>query len=363
MSKRDYYEVLGVQREATPEEIKKSYRKLAIKFHPDKNPGDKQAEDSFKEASEAYQILSDPENRSKYDRFGHDAFSGGMGGQDFRHYAEDIFGDIFGAFFGESFSSGPASGRDLRVPLEITLEEACSGISKDVKFKRPEPCGTCSGSGAEPGTDPQTCVQCAGAGQVQMQQGFFSLARTCPRCGGSGSIISNPCKKCSGSGSQNKQVKLAVKVPAGIDNGQSLKLRGEGEIVSGGGAPGSLYVEISIKKHKNFTRRGTELISEVPMTYAQAALGAELDVETIDSQEKLKVPAGTESGKIFKLKGKGMPDLHGGRRGDQHVRVYVYVPKSLSDNEKELLEQLADVEGKPVKEESSFFDRVKELFD
>jgi len=352
VAKQDYYEVLEVSRDASETEIKKSYRRLALKYHPDKNPDDKDAEENFKIASEAYQVLSDPDSRAKYDRFGHD----------FRGFAEDIFGDIFGAFFGESFGPRTPRGRDIKADLKISLEEAFSGISKEVSFYRPEVCKTCDGSGAEAGTKPLVCPQCAGAGQVHIQQGFFSLARACPKCSGRGTIIAKACRICVGKGSENNHVKLSVKVPKGVDNGQSLKLQGEGEKISDGPA-GDLYVEIAIEQHKNFERRGSELICQLPVTFSQAVLGAEVDLQTLDGTEEFKVPSGCPSGKMFKVRGKGMPDLRSGSRGDLHVNVFVHVPKSVSQREKELLEELATIEGKPVAEESSLIDRIKDLFD
>ena len=362
--KQDYYQVLGVSKGASPEEVKKAYRKKALKFHPDKNPGDKEAEGKFKEASEAYSVLSDADQRARYDQFGHAGLGQGGAGfsGDFRSFAQDIFGDIFGAFFDQA-GGGPSRGRDLSTRLSVTLEEAAAGIEKEIDIERPEGCETCAGSGAKPGSQPQACVQCAGSGQVQIQQGFFAISRTCPRCGGNGSIISDPCKPCSGEGLVLKESKLSVKVPAGIDHGQRLKLRGEGEKPAGGLPAGNLFVEVLVEKHKIFERRGRDLICEIPITYSQAVLGAELDIPTLTDTEKLKVPSGSQSGKIFRMSGRGVPDLQSGRPGDLMVRVYVAVPKSVSGKEKELLEQLAAVEGKPVAEEVSFFDRVKEFFE
>lgn len=363
-TKEDYYELLGVSRDASEAEIKKAYRKQALKYHPDKNPGDKESEEKFKLASEAYQILSDSDSRSKYDRFGHDAFSGpGAGAGDFRGFAEDIFGDIFGAFFGESFGGGGVpQGRDVKAEVKITLEEALSGITKEISFYRPEVCEPCEGSGAEPGSKPLVCPQCSGTGQVHIQQGFFSMARTCPKCSGRGTIIAKPCRICVGKGSKNEKTKLAVKVPAGVDHGQSLKLRGEGEKIVNG-APGDLYVEVSITPHKVFERQGPELVCQHPITFSQAVLGAEVELNTLDGEETLKIPSGCPSGKTFKIKNKGMPDLRNGVRGDLHVQVFVHVPKSVSDREKELLEELATIEGKPVAEDSSILTRIKDLFD
>lgn len=367
MQKRDYYEVLEVNRSATAEEIKKSYRKLAVKYHPDKNPGDKAAEESFKEASEAYQVLSDPERRRQYDQFGHAAFSNGGGFQgfgDFSSFAEDIFGDIFGAFFGNSGSSRAKSGQDIRSSVEITLEEAAVGADKEVSVRRHETCDGCSGSGARSGTSPQTCKHCGGHGQVGIQQGIFTISKTCPVCRGSGQVIVDPCPSCGGSGFKEKKHKIAVKVPAGIDHGQRLRIRGEGEASPSGGPAGDLYVEIYIKPHKVFERRQSDLVCEVPITYSQAVLGSELEVPTLDGPISMKVPAGTPSGKIFRLRGKGMVDMRSGQRGDQHVRVYVYVPTSITEEQQKVIEKLAQIEGKPVaNDQPSFFEKVKHFFE
>lgn len=368
MSKRDYYEVLSVSKDADAETIKKAYRKLALQYHPDRNPGDSEAEDKFKEASEAYQILSSSETRAKYDRFGHGAFQngGGFGGFDFSHFADDIFGDIFGAFFGTSSARGPRKGRDLRYQLEVELEEAAKGLEKEIKISRASVCETCSGSGAKKGTSPESCKHCRGAGKIQVQQGFFSMAQTCPICRGAGQVIAQPCATCSGQGLKKKQATLSVSVPAGIDHGQRLKLRGEGEPSLDSGSAGDLYVEILIKPHKQFHREGNHIVSEVPVHYSQAVLGAEIEVPTLEGKVKLKIPAGTPSGKVFKLKGKGIVDVRGGRKGDQHVRTYIYVPTSISDKQREVLENLASIEGKVVEDETdskSFFERVKDLFD
>jgi molecular chaperone DnaJ len=370
LSKRDYYEVLGVGRDASPEQIKKAYRKLAIALHPDKNPGDNVAEEKFKEATEAYQVLSNEESRSKYDRFGHAAFQGGGGFEGFGDFnMEDIFGDIFGAFFGGS-SGGRRTrtprGRDLQYRLDITLEESAKGLEKSITVKRPIPCETCSGSGCRPGTSPESCKHCGGGGQVVSQEGFFRISRPCPVCRGQGMMISDPCAGCGGNGQGSKNSELLVKVPAGIDMGQKLKLRSEGEVIKDG-TPGDLYVEINILPHKHFKRQGTEVISEIPLSYAQAAMGAELEIPTLYGKAKMKIPAGTQSSKVFRLKGQGVPDIQSGIKGDMHVKVFVVVPKKLTDRQKELLEELAKIEGIPNIEEHtqnrSFFDKVREFFD
>ncbi|MCC6221595.1 MAG: molecular chaperone DnaJ [Deltaproteobacteria bacterium] len=368
MSKRDYYEVLGVRREASADEIKKSYRKAALNHHPDRNPGNREAEEKFKEATEAYQVLSDPDNRRKYDQFGHAAFESGGGFRDFSGFAEDIFGDIFGAFFGTAASgkaSSAKSGRDLRYDLEITLEEAAKGIEKEIEIPKPVLCSLCTGSGAKKGTQAESCKQCGGTGQLRIQQGFFAISRPCNICDGSGKVIVNPCSQCNGSGRETKNTKLSLKIPAGIDSGQRLKLRGEGEPApTGSGHAGDLYVVISIKDHPVFKRQDTEIVCEVPISYANAVLGGEIDVPTLDGNVSMKVPAGTESGRVFRLRGKGIIDMHTMRRGDQHVRVYVHVPRQVTERQRQLIEELAVIEGKPVVHESrNFFEKVKDFFE
>ena len=366
MQKRDYYEVLGVSRAASVEEIKKCYRKLALQFHPDKNPDNAEAEEKFKEASEAYQILSDAERRSQYDQYGHAAFNGGgfQGFSDFSGFADDIFGDLFGAFFGTGGPSRPRSGQDLRSSLEITLEEAAVGADKEVKVLRRELCDDCQGSGARKGTSAQACKHCGGQGQIGIQQGIFTISKTCPVCRGEGQVIVDPCPSCGGAGFKEKKHSVAVKVPAGIDQGQRLRVRGEGQASANGGPPGDLYIEIHLKQHKVFERRQNDLICEVPVTYPQAVLGAEIDVPTLDGPISMKVPAGTPSGKIFRLRGKGMVDMRSGQRGDQHVRVYVYVPKNITEEQQGIIEKLAEVEGQPIaNDEPSFFEKVKHFFE
>jgi molecular chaperone DnaJ len=373
VSKRDYYEVLGVSKAASLEDVKKAYRKKAVQFHPDKNPGNKEAEDKFKEATEAYSVLSDAENRAKYDRFGHAAFShggGGFQGGDFSGF-EDVFGDIFSTFFGGGMGGDPRRGRgragnDLRYDLDLAFEEAAFGCEKEVTLGRRAQCETCAGSGAAKGTSRERCRQCEGAGQVRVQQGFFTLARTCNVCSGSGEVVKNPCTDCSGSGLRLKESKLKVKVPAGVDHGQRLKMRGEGEAGAGGGPNGDLYVQISIEEHPVFQRQDHEVVCEVPITFSAATLGTEIEVPSLDGKIKLKIPPGTPSGKVFRIKSKGIPVLGSNpqRRGDQHVRVYVHVPKSVSDDERELLEKLAAIQGTTVHEggDRGFFDKVKGIF-
>lgn len=367
MSRRDFYEILGVSRDSSLDQIKKAYRKAALKYHPDKNPGDREAEEKFKEASRAYQVLSEPNSRERYNQFGHAAFDGQFDGfTDFTGFAEDIFGDLFGAFFGGSSGTrrGRRGGRDLKYSLEITLEEAAQGIEKQISIPRPVPCEGCNGSGGRDGKAPTSCKQCGGSGQMRFQQGFFTLSRPCSICSGTGQVVIDPCPHCGGGGKKQKEAKLAVKIPAGIDSGQRLKLRGEGEQASGSGTPGDLYVEIVLKPHEFLQRHETELVSEVPVTFTQATLGSEVRVRTIDGEALLKVPPGTPSGKVFRLKGKGIVNIQTGQRGDHHVRTYVYVPQTVTQQQRDLLEKLAAIEGQPVPTDSrSFLDKVKEFFD
>ena len=366
MSKRDYYDVLGVNRGSSADEIKKAYRKMAVKFHPDKNPGNAEAEEKFKEATEAYQVLSDTNNKNKYDQFGHSAFDGAGGFGDFNGFGEDLFGDIFSAFFGGQQQGrsprGPV-GRDINYKLDITLEQAHEGLETEIKIDRPIPCKDCSGSGCEKGTTSSTCKHCSGAGQVRVQQGFFAVSRTCPVCNGKGLMIENPCKKCEGKGSELKKSEIKVNIPPGIDNGQSLKLRGKGEEVTGGPA-GDLYVEVAIKPHNLYKRHGNDVVLDVPISYSQAVLGGQINVPTLHGEVALKIPSATASGKIFRLRGKGIKDISSNRFGDQHVRTHIYVPSNLTDEHKDLLKQLGDLEGFPTeKDSSSFFDRIRDLFD
>lgn len=369
----DYYELLGVSKTASQDDIKKAYRKLALKYHPDKNPGDKAAEEKFKEISKAYAVLSEPEQRQKYDQFGEAAFQGGGAGGgpfgfgDFGDFSgfEDIFGDIFGQFFGGGGSrttSRGRAGRDLRYDLEVTFEEAAFGTEKEISIQRGESCPDCLGSGASKGSIPEKCSQCGGAGQVRVNQGFFTIARTCPACGGQGEKISKPCQSCNGAGLKMKRSQLKVKVPAGIDHGQRLKLRGEGEAGQKGGSAGDLYVQISIKAHPVFQRQESEILCEVPISYATAVLGGEVEVPTLEGMVKLKIPAGTTGGKIFRLKNKGIQILGTTRRGDQHVQVQIHIPKKVSDQFKAELLKLQALEDKEKDSSKGFFDRVREMF-
>jgi len=373
VSKRDFYEVLEVSKSASLDDIKKAYRKKAVQFHPDKNPGNKEAEERFKEATEAYSILSDAENRARYDRFGHAAFAqgagaGGFQSGDFSGF-EDIFGDIFGSFFGGAMGGDPRrsrgrAGNDLRYDLDVTFEEAAFGCEKEVSLTRRVRCDDCSGSGAAKGSSRERCPQCEGAGQIRIQQGFFTLARTCHACGGVGEVVKNPCRSCSGSGLRTQESTLKIKVPAGVDNGQRLKMRGEGEPGQGGGPSGDLYVQILVAEHPLFQRQESEVVCDMPISFSVAVLGGEVEVPSLDGKLKLKIPAGTPSGKIFRMKNKGIPILGSSpqRRGDQHVRVHVHVPKKVSEKEKKLLEELATIQGTAIDDDKGFLDKMKEMF-
>ena len=373
MAKRDYYEVLGVSRGATEAEIKSAYRKLAVRYHPDKNPGDQAAEEKFKEAAEAYSVLSDAEQRARYDRFGHAGVSGAAGAQGAWGAQgfggiEDILGDLFG--FGEVFGGrgGTAGGRraaqrgaDLRYDLEMTLEEAAAGMTAQLRIPRLEACDACKGSGSAPGTQPETCPGCGGAGQVRYQQGFFSVARTCGQCRGAGRVIRTPCETCKGAGRVEREKQIEVKIPAGVETGSRLRLAGEGEAGAQGGPAGDLYVVIHVKEHETFERQGNNLYASVPVTFAQAALGAEVTVPTLEGQEPLKVPAGTQTGTVFRLKGHGMPVLGGRGRGDLFVSVTVVTPTTLTREQRKLLEQLAQIEEKDLSDKG-LMDKVRDIF-
>ncbi len=370
MSKRDYYEVLEIQTTATEVEIKAAYRKLAIKHHPDKNPDDQAAEDKFKEAAEAYSILSDAQKRAAYDRFGHQGVGAGAGGAGFNPgftNIEDIFdlfnfGDIFGGRGGGSSSRTAAQrGADLRYDLEISLEEAAHGKEQKLRIPRLEKCDECDGKGTENGTMPETCPTCSGSGQTRYQQGFFSVMRTCPNCAGRGQIIKNPCKKCRGAGRVEKEKTLEVKIPAGVETGSRLRINGEGEAGAQGGPSGDLFVVIHVAEHEMFERQGANLYSAAPLTFAQAALGAEIKVKTLDGEEELKIPAGTQTGTVFRLKSQGMPALGGRGKGDLFIAVTVITPKSLTKEQRKLLEQLAEVEDINFHDES-FMDKVRNMF-
>jgi molecular chaperone DnaJ len=369
MSKRDYYEVLGVTRTAGDQDIKSAYRRLAVRFHPDKNPNDASAEEKFKEAAEAYGVLADAEQRRRYDRFGHAGVSSGAGAWGAPGFGgiEDILGDLFG--FGDVFSgartgsrrSAAQRGADLRYDLEITLEEAAGGMTAQLRIPRLEGCETCKGSGAAEGTQPETCHTCGGTGQVRYQQGFFSVARTCHACRGAGRVIKNPCPDCNGAGRVEREKQMEVKIPAGVETGSRLRVQGEGEGGTQGGGAGDLYVVIHVAEHEQFERQGSNLYEAVPITFAQAALGSEIFVKTLDSEEKLKIPMGTQTGTVFRLKGKGMPALGGRGRGDLYVSVTLVTPTALTREQRRLLEQLAEVENKDL-EDKGLVDKVRDIF-
>ena len=380
--KRDYYEVLGVSKDASDDEIKKAYRRLAKKYHPDMNPGDKEAEAKFKEVNEAYSILSDSEKRARYDQFGHAGVDpnygaggpgGGFGGFDM---GDIDLGDIFGSFFGGGFGgfggsassrrNGPQKGESLRASLTISFEEAAFGCEKEINLNRTEECEACHGSGAEPGTTAETCPDCRGTGVVRVQQrtgGFaFSSTAPCSRCRGTGKIIHTPCKACGGSGSVKKTKRVTVSIPAGIDDGQAISLRGQGNAGKNGGPAGDLIVAVHVKPHPQFHRDGTTVLYEQPVTFYQAVMGAELEIPTIDGKVKYNLPAGTQTGTTFRLRGKGIPELRGRGRGDQYVTVRVQVPTSLNGEQKEALRAFAEAMGEDVSEESGlkgFFDKHK----
>ena len=364
-SKRDYYEVLGVARTATDREIKSAYRKLAVQFHPDKNPGNTEAEERFKEAAEAYSVLSDTEQRARYDRFGHAGVRGGAPDFASAGFAgfEDILGDIFGDIFGASRRrSSVRRGADLRYDLEITLEEVLNGTSKTVRIPRLESCEPCGGSGAASGSTPTTCTTCGGLGQVRYQQGFFSVSRTCSHCRGTGKIIQSPCSECRGDGRMERERTLEVTIPAGIDAGARIRHRGEGEAGTGGGPAGDLYIVVHVAEHPKFERQDTNLYTQVPITFTQAALGSEIVVPTLEGTHQLTIPEATQTGTIFRLKGQGLP-IRGGRgRGDLYVAVTVVTPSSLNREQRRILEELQRLETPPGTEEKGIFDKVKDMF-
>lgn len=368
--KRDYYEILEVHKNASETEIKKAYRRLAVQFHPDKNQGDKGFEDKFKEVSEAYEILSDPEKRAQYDQFGHAGVNGaGFGGGGFGFGAGTPFSDIFSDIFGDVFGGGQRQrgrgrrGDDLQYTLDISFEEAANGVESKIDVPYAKRCETCGGTGAKPGTEPKTCPTCRGAGQVRFQQGFFSVSRTCSQCNGEGKILDNPCAICRGSGSVKDTKTLSVKVPPGVETGNRLKVSGEGGQGTKGGGNGDLYVLINVREHPIFSREGNDVICETPISFTQAALGAEIEIPTLDGKVSLKIPEGTQSGKIFRLRGKGIQALQGYGRGDQLVIVRLETPVNLNRQQRELLEEFARISGEDAHPMGKgFLDKVMDMF-
>jgi molecular chaperone DnaJ len=371
-TKRDYYEILGIEKDADTNTIKRSYRKLAMKHHPDRNPNDDTAAEKFREVTEAYEVLSDETKRSRYDRYGRAGVDDQMGGfgaggfQDSHAYRD--FGDLFGDVFGEAFGFGGGQqsnrGADLRYDLSISLEEAAAGKEVELTIPKHTQCDTCSGSGARPGTNPVPCSTCGGHGQVQMSQGFFSVRRTCPNCHGSGKKIESPCITCGGAGRKKISKKLKVKIPAGVYHGAQVRVTGEGEAGEQGGPTGDLYIVVSLKEHKIFERDGADLHCTMPITFPQVTLGAEVEAPTLTGRVKIRIPAGTESGRVFRLRGNGVPDVRTGHTGDLYVRVQIAVPKKLSDLQEACLRKFAEETGDEVyPERSSFLGKVKDFWD
>ncbi len=376
MAKRDFYEILGVAKNASDDEIKKAYRKLAMKYHPDRNPDSKQAEDKFKEAKEAYEMLSDAQKREAYDRFGHAGVDPNMGGGGGGGFAGGGFGDAFGDIFGDIFGAGGARqrggpqvyrGADLRYNLDISLEQAAHGFDTTIRVPSWDECDTCHGSGAKPGTSPTTCGTCGGHGQVRMQQGFFSIQQTCPKCHGTGKVIPDPCGTCGGSGRTKRNKTLEVKIPAGIDDGMRIRSTGNGEPGMNGGPPGDLYVEIHIQQHAVFQRDGDDLHCEMPISFAKAALGGEIEVPTLSGKVSFSVPEGTQTGKTFRLRGKGIKGVRSGFPGDLFCHVLVETPVKLTDKQKDLLREFETLTvaggAKHSPQSKSWMDKVKEFFE
>ena len=367
-TKRDYYEILNVSRSASEPELKSAYRRLAVQHHPDKNPGAPEAEDKFKEAAEAYAVLSDPEQRQRYDRFGHAGVSSAAWGAPGFSNIEDILGDLFG--FGDVFGAGARAGSrrsaaqrgaDLRYDLEITLEQAAVGMTAQLRIPKLETCESCKGSGAADGSKPETCRTCEGAGQVRFQQGFFSVSRTCGTCRGMGQVINSPCQTCRGAGRVEQEKSIEVKIPAGVETGSRLRLQREGESGAYSGPAGDLYVVIHVAEHEQFERQGNNLYASVPITFAQAALGSDVRVKTLKDDQSLKIPAGTQTGTVFRVRGQGMPVLGGRGRGDLFVSVSVVTPTMLTREQRKLLEQLEKVETKDLADKN-IADRVRDIF-
>ncbi|VFP78535.1 Chaperone protein DnaJ [Candidatus Erwinia haradaeae] len=376
MVKRDYYEILGVTKSADEREIKKAYKRLAMKFHPDRNQGDKRSEGKFKEIKEAYEVLTHPQKRASYDQYGHAAFEqGGVGGGNQGGFGSTTadFGDIFGDVFGDIFGGNrrqqrSARGADLRYKIELSLEEAVRGVSREIRIPTLELCGVCHGSAVKAGTKPQTCSTCRGSGQIQMRQGFFTVQQSCPACHGRGSIIKDPCNTCHAQGRIEKLKTLVVKIPAGVDTGDRIRLSGEGEVGENGSSSGDLYVEVQMREHHIFEREANNLYCEVPISFVMAALGGEIEVPTLDGRVNLKVPSETQTGKLFRLRNKGVKSLRGGSSGDLLCRVVVETPVRLNDKQKMLLRELEESFSGSLGEQNSprsktFFDSVKKFFD
>ena len=374
MAKRDYYEVLGLEKGVSEEEIKKAYRKMAVKHHPDKNPGDKAAEEKFKELGEAYEVLSDQQKRAVYDQYGHAAFdrrSGGFGRAGGFHDPFEVFREVFGGggIFEDLFGGGhhdasqPHRGDDLRYDMEITFEEAAQGCEKEITITKPERCDTCDGSGAEAGSRARTCPSCGGRGQVITSRGIFSIAQTCPQCQGAGRILDKPCKACRGNGRREKTSRIKLRIPAGVDTGARLRSSGNGEAGWRGGPAGDLYVFIHVRPHEIFQRDGDDLVCDVPVSFVQATLGTEIDVPTLTGKASLKLPAGTQPGTVFRLKGKGVKNIQGYGHGDLHVRINIEVPTQLSAAQRTKLEEFAQLcNGNESPISQSFFEKAKKLF-
>src|SRR5499425_1895798 len=373
-TQRDYYEVLGVSKTASVEEIKGSYRKAAPKWHPDRNPSNKEeAEVKFRECTEAYSVLSDGEKRQVYDTYGHAGLSSSAGGVDFNGTIFQDFHDIFGDFFGfEDILGGGRRGRsrsqrgaDLRYDMMLTFEEGATGVTTKIKVPRQEYCESCNGTGAKKGTGVAACQACGGRGQLAYQQGFFTITRTCPNCQGAGQIVKERCPDCRGQGRLEREKTIELRIPPGVDTGTRLRVNGEGEVGANGGSPGDLYVVLEVKEHSFFERRGADLYCTIPLSIAQAALGTELQVPGLSGEERLKIPEGTQSGAVFRVKGKGLPDPHGGGRGDLYYHVRVLTPTKLTKEQRKLMEQLdatLKVDNKPAERGSSIFDKVKDIF-
>ena len=372
MDKRDYYEVLGVGRQADEGELKQAYRKLALQYHPDRNPDDEVAEEKFKEASEAYAVLSDPEKRGQYDRFGHEAVGaggpGGFQGGDFAAFG-DLFNDLFGDLFGQRGGGRRAGGRgqrgaDLRYNYPLELSDVLHGVEATLDLPKMMGCEPCAGSGAREGTAPEQCPQCGGSGQAIFQQGLFRISRPCDACGGEGFVVRDPCPGCRGTGRTEGEKTIKVKIPAGVEDGMRLRVAGEGEAGIAGGPPGDLYVVVQLRQHPLFEREGADLVCEVPVPFAQAALGAEIEVPTLEGRVDMRVREGTQSGTLMRLRGKGLPSLGSNARGDQLVRIFVEVPTKLTETQRELLEQFADETGTDVSPVTKgFMDKLRDLFD